>query len=58
MGSGLGSLSIPAMLTSVSQVLKNVPTAGLRINIQQIPLSQTEAAWNMTDSDTRTVLMI
>lgn len=58
MGSGLGSLSIPAMLTSVSQVLKNVPTAGLKINIQQIPLSQVEASWNMTVSDTRTVLMI
>jgi NADPH:quinone reductase-like Zn-dependent oxidoreductase len=58
MGSGLGSLSIQTMLDSVSQVLINTPAAGLKINIQQIPLAQVQTAWNMTSSDSRTVLMI
>ena len=58
MGSGLGSLSIQTMLDCVSQVLKNAPVAGLKINIQKIPLAQVENVWNKTDAQARTVLMI
>jgi len=57
MGSGLGSLSITQMLNSVLEVLKNAPTAGFKINTQQIPLSHVAQAWGSTTSDIRTVLI-
>lgn len=57
MGSGLGSLSIAQMLNSVFEVLKNAPTAGFKINTQQMPLSHVASAWGATKSEVRTVLM-
>jgi NADPH:quinone reductase-like Zn-dependent oxidoreductase len=58
MGSGLGSLSIAQMLSSISELIKHAPQARFQMNWQQIPISDVAKVWNTTSSDMRTVLMI
>jgi len=58
MGSGLGSLSIAQMLHSVLQVLTYAPEAGFNVKVQATPIPEVSQAWNMTSSETRTVLLV
>lgn len=55
MGSGLGSVSLDALMQSIAGVMQAAVPAGLQIDTNPVPLAQLEAVWAQDDARTRTV---
>jgi hypothetical protein len=55
-GSGLGSLSIEQMLSTILLLINEAPKMNLQFQSQQIPLSRVSEVWNTTNSDIQSVL--
>jgi NADPH:quinone reductase-like Zn-dependent oxidoreductase len=58
LGSGLGSLSAKAIIEALRQMFAAAIPAGLRIDVESVPLSDLERMWNRTESGRRVVFTV
>jgi NADPH:quinone reductase-like Zn-dependent oxidoreductase len=56
MGSGIGSIPFPTLLSAIHSILDAAPTAGFKIATESIPLAEVTRAWASGDSASRIVL--
>jgi NADPH:quinone reductase-like Zn-dependent oxidoreductase len=57
MGSGIGSIPFPKLLSAIRGVLEAAPSAGFKIATEPTPLADVTKAWAAGDSDARIVLV-
>ena len=57
MGSGIGSIALPRLLSAIQGVLAAAPVAGFRIRTESVPLANVAQAWASAGSDARIVLL-
>jgi NADPH:quinone reductase-like Zn-dependent oxidoreductase len=58
LGSGLGSLSASAIVEALRQMYAAAIPAGLRIDVESVPLSEVKTMWNRTESGRRVVFTL
>jgi NADPH2:quinone reductase len=58
MGSGLGSLSVTAIVQALTEMFDAAASTGLKIETETVPLSQVESEWGRTESGRRMVFTI
>ena len=58
MGSGVGSISRPALVQAIRSVFEAVQPAGLRIDTKVVPLSEVEEVWESATGKPRVVFTI
>lgn len=58
LGSGLGSLSTPAILNALRTMYEAYGSGGFTIETATVPLADVEQAWNETESGRRTVFTL
>jgi NADPH:quinone reductase-like Zn-dependent oxidoreductase len=57
MGSGLGSVPFPRLLSAIRGVLDAAPSAGFQTAIDRVPLADVTKAWAMQETNPRIVLI-
>jgi hypothetical protein len=55
MGSGLGSLSAAAIVESLTRMYEVAASTGLKIETEEVPLSEVETAWGRAAGGRRMV---
>lgn len=58
MGSGIGSVPFDRLVEAIDQVLQATTSAGFKIAVNPVPLSDVEQAWSRDDSAARTVFTV
>lgn len=56
MGSGIGSIPLPRLLSAIRGVLEAAPSAGFKIATEPVPLADVTKAWAAAETDSRIVL--
>lgn len=55
MGSGIGAVRVPQIVAAAAQALQIADTAGLQIDVHEVPLSEVEQAWTADHGRSRVV---